>query len=180
MDERMHTTPRYWTTHEPTTTTHRDHSHMHDVGLPNCRPRNLVQMGIGGWYGSRPGSKVALRRGTSVMTMHDIEEFGAAKAAEMALEMAWKGCKAVYLSFDIDALDPSQAPADEVARCVPRTLGRLTAADATTSRLTGTTSNPAWYAEQLAAIPASYRILSCPELQDAARVLGRRLLAATG
>ena len=63
MDERMHTTPWYWTTHEATTTTHRDHSHMHDVGLPNCRPRNLVQMGIGGWYGSRPGAKGALRRG---------------------------------------------------------------------------------------------------------------------
>ena len=38
MDERMHTTPWYWTTHEPSSHTHRDHSHMHDVGLPNCRP----------------------------------------------------------------------------------------------------------------------------------------------
>jgi arginase family enzyme len=110
MDERMHTTPWYWTTHEPTTTTHRDHSHMHDVGLPNCRPRNLVQMGIGGWYGSRPGTKVALQRGTSVMTMTDIEELGPAKAAEMALELAWDGCKAVYLSFDIDSIDPGFAP----------------------------------------------------------------------
>ncbi len=110
MDERMHTTPWYWTTHEPTTTTHRDHSHMHDVGLPNCRPRNLVQMGIGGWYGSRPGAKVALRRGTSVMTMADIQEFGPAKAAEVALDLAWKGCKAVYLSFDIDSIDPGFAP----------------------------------------------------------------------
>lgn len=110
MDERMHTTPWYWTTHEPNTTTHRDHSHMHDVGLPNCRPRNLVQMGIGGWYGSRPGAKVARRRQTSVMTMTDIQELGPAKAAERALEIAWKGCKAVYLSFDIDSIDPGFAP----------------------------------------------------------------------
>jgi arginase family enzyme len=109
MDERMHTTPWYWATHEPTTT-HRDHSHMHDIGLPNCRPRNLVQVGIGGWYSSRPGAKVALRRGTSVMTMTDIEELGPAKAAEMALDLAWKGCKAVYLSFDIDSIDPGFAP----------------------------------------------------------------------
>jgi agmatinase len=110
MDERMHTTPWYWTTHEPTSTTHRDHSHMHDVGLPNCDPANLVQMGIGGWYGSRPGAIVARRRGTSVMTMTDITELGPAKAAEMALELAWRGCKAVYLSFDIDSIDPGFAP----------------------------------------------------------------------
>jgi agmatinase len=80
------------------------------VGLPNCRPENLVQMGIGGWYGSRPGAIVAKRRGTSVMTMTDITELGPAKAAEMALELAWKGCKAVYLSFDIDSIDPGFAP----------------------------------------------------------------------
>ncbi|HKQ95132.1 MAG TPA: agmatinase family protein [Aestuariivirgaceae bacterium] len=110
MDERMHTTPWYWTTHEPTHTTHRDHSHMHDVGLPNCHPKNLVQMGIGGWYGSRPGTLVARRRGTSVMTMNDIEELGPEKAAERALELAWDGCKAVYLSFDIDSFDPGFAP----------------------------------------------------------------------
>ena len=110
MDERMHTTPWYWTTHEPTASTHRDHSHMHDVGLPNCRPRNLVQMGIGGWYGSRPGALVAQRRGTSVMTMTDITELGPAKAAEVALDLAWDGCKAVYLSFDIDSIDPGFAP----------------------------------------------------------------------
>ena len=110
MDERMHTTPWYWTTHEPTAHTHRDHSHMHEVGLPNCPPENLVQLGIGGWYGSRPGSLVARRRGTSVMTMTDVTELGPQKAAEMALELAWKGAKAVYLSFDIDSIDPAFAP----------------------------------------------------------------------
>ena len=44
------------------------------------------------------------------MTMTDIQEHGPAKAAEMALDMAWKGCKAVYLSFDIDSIDPGFAP----------------------------------------------------------------------
>ena len=28
----------------------------------------------------------------------------------MALELAWKGAKAVYLSFDIDSIDPGFAP----------------------------------------------------------------------
>jgi predicted DNA-binding transcriptional regulator YafY len=70
------------------------------------------------------------------------------------------------------------APVDTVARCVPRTLGRLGPLDTRTTRLVGSTSNPRWYAEQLAAIPASYRIVRCPELQEAARLVGRRLLAA--
>jgi predicted DNA-binding transcriptional regulator YafY len=72
------------------------------------------------------------------------------------------------------------APVESVARCLPRTLGRLEPVDEETSRLVGSTSNPVWYAEQLAAVPASYRIVRCPEIQEAARVLGRRLLAAAG
>ena len=47
-----------------------------------------------------------------------------------------------------------------VARCVgerpPR--GRELVPQAETTRLVGSTSAPVWYAEQLAAIPASYRI----------------------
>ena len=39
-----------------------------------------------------------------------MEELGIHKAAEMALELAWKGAKAVYLSFDIDSIDPGFAP----------------------------------------------------------------------
>ena len=35
------------------------------------------------------------------------------------------------------------------------------------------------YAERLTAIPATYRIIRCPELQQAARVIGQRLLAAS-
>jgi predicted DNA-binding transcriptional regulator YafY len=70
------------------------------------------------------------------------------------------------------------APFDTVARRLPRALGQLKPLDARTTRLVGSTSNPVWYAEQLAAVPAGYRIVKCPELQKAARVLGQRLLAA--
>jgi agmatinase len=114
MDERMHTTPWFWTSNDHESVhhggSHHDHSHMHDVGLKNCPPKNLVQIGIGGWYGSRRGSEVARERGTSILTMTDVEELGVKKAAEMALEIAWKGAKAVYLSFDIDSIDPGFAP----------------------------------------------------------------------
>ena len=70
------------------------------------------------------------------------------------------------------------APVDLLERCLSRTLGKLTAVDAGITRLVGSTSNPAWYAEQLATIPASYRIVACPELREAARRVGSRLLAA--
>jgi predicted DNA-binding transcriptional regulator YafY len=70
------------------------------------------------------------------------------------------------------------APADAVARCVPRSIGLLEPVDAGTSRLTGSTGNPWWYAQQLTFIPASYRIVRCPDLQKAVRVLGERLVAA--
>lgn len=83
---------------------------------------------------------------------------------------------AVGWEYDVDAV--IDAPAETVARCVPRALGRLEPLDAGTTRLVGSTSNPVWYAQQLAAIPAPYRIIRCPELQEAARALGRRLLAA--
>lgn len=71
------------------------------------------------------------------------------------------------------------APFDAVAPCLPRVLGRLAPVDAATCRLTGSTSSPSWYAQQLAAIRAPYRIVRCPEVRDAARALGERLLAAS-
>jgi predicted DNA-binding transcriptional regulator YafY len=83
---------------------------------------------------------------------------------------------AVGWEYDVEVV--VDAPFETVARCVPRALGRLEPVDAGTCRLTGSTSNPWWYAEQLAAIPAPYRIVRCPQLRDAARALGERLLAA--
>jgi len=83
---------------------------------------------------------------------------------------------AVGWEYDVEVV--IDAPVDVVARCVPRALGQLEPIGAETSRLVGSTSNPVWYAEQLAAIPASYRIVASAEVREAARLLGRRLLAA--
>ena len=84
---------------------------------------------------------------------------------------------AVGWEYDVDVI--IDAPFDAVARCLPRALGRLEPIDDGTTRLVGSTSNPWWYAEQLAAIPVSYRIVGCPELQQTARVVGQRLLDAS-
>jgi predicted DNA-binding transcriptional regulator YafY len=71
------------------------------------------------------------------------------------------------------------APLEPVGRCLPRAIGRLVALDATTTLLTGTTENPVWYAERLAAIPASFRVVKCPEVREAVRALGQRLISAS-
>jgi predicted DNA-binding transcriptional regulator YafY len=83
---------------------------------------------------------------------------------------------AVGWEYSVEVL--VDAPFGTIASRVPRSLGRLEPAGAATSRLTGTTSNPWWYAEQLAALPAAFRIVSGPEVGHAARTLGERLLAA--
>jgi predicted DNA-binding transcriptional regulator YafY len=70
-----------------------------------------------------------------------------------------------------------EAAADTL-RWLPRTLGRLEAIDSATTRLSGSTSNPAWYAENLATLPVPYRVVRCEELKRAARAIGRRLLSA--
>jgi predicted DNA-binding transcriptional regulator YafY len=82
------------------------------------------------------------------------------------------------VGWDYDVEVRIDAPFDRVARCVPRPLGRLESLDADTSRLVGSTSNPTWYAEQLAMVPASYRIVRGPEVRAAARALAERLRAA--
>src|ERR1700754_1477428 len=93
LDERMHTTP--W---------------FHATNLPNVKPENLVQIGIGGWQ--VPGEAVAQirARNTNVLTMRDVEELGIDKTAEIALELAWKDVDAVYMSFDIDCVDCGFVP----------------------------------------------------------------------
>jgi predicted DNA-binding transcriptional regulator YafY len=78
--------------------------------------------------------------------------------------------------YDVEVV--IDAPYDVVAPRVPRVLGRLEPLDADTCRLTGSTSNPWWYAERLVALPAAYRIVSGSEVQEAARVFGQRLLTA--
>ena len=70
------------------------------------------------------------------------------------------------------------APMAAVAPRVPRMLGQLAPLDDDRTRLVGSTSNPGWYAEQLAVIPAPFRVVAGDEVRRAVRALGERLLAA--
>jgi len=71
-----------------------------------------------------------------------------------------------------------EAPREKVRAAMPRGLGRLEAMDGDRTRLTGSTGNPVWYAEQLARLPAPFRVEEGPELREAVRALGRRFLDA--
>jgi agmatinase len=93
LDERMHTTP--W---------------FHATNIANAPAVNLVQIGIGGWQAPRPGVRVGRGRGTTVVTIGDVERVGIEKVAEAALEVAWEGACAVYLSFDVDVIDSGFVP----------------------------------------------------------------------
>jgi len=93
LDERMHTTP--W---------------FHATDIPNVPAKNLVQLGIGGWQAPRPGVKVCRERETTIMTVNDCVEMGLDVAVERALEVAWEGADAVWLSFDVDCLDAAFVP----------------------------------------------------------------------
>lgn len=71
-----------------------------------------------------------------------------------------------------------EATVEELGQQVPRALGRLEPATHTTTRLRGSTSNPAWYVEQLACLRAPFRILGSDEIRAAASHLGVRLMEA--
>src|SRR5260221_1413726 len=88
LDERMHTTP--W---------------FHATNLPNVPATNLVQVGIGGWQVPREAGAQIRARHTHVLTSRDVEGLRNDKTAEIALDLAWKGADAVYMSFDIDCVD---------------------------------------------------------------------------
>ena len=110
-DERMHGTPFF-----------------HATNIPNAPATNLVQIGIGGWTGSRAGVAVARERRATVITMTDVERWGIERICEMALEIAWKDAKAVFLSFDIDCVDPGFAPGTgtpEAGGFTPREVFRM-------------------------------------------------------
>jgi agmatinase len=93
LDERMHGSPFF-----------------HATNIPNAPATNLVQIGIGGWTSSKEGVRIARDRRATVMTIDDVDRYGVDRVVEYALEIAWKNAKAVWISFDVDSVDPAFAP----------------------------------------------------------------------
>ena len=90
-------------------------------------------------------------------------------AVEEHLAMGWK--------YPIEVI--IDAPRDDVAHWISRSMGRLEAIDETHTRLLASTDEPYWYVGQLTLQPFAYRILQSPELKTAARNIAHRLLEAS-
>ena len=85
-------------------------------GAPFCRaveenlldPKRVIQIGIRGTTNDPDMWGFSLRSGMRVLPMEEFDDKGWRFAAEEARRIAGHG--PTYLSFDIDSLDPSQAP----------------------------------------------------------------------
>jgi predicted DNA-binding transcriptional regulator YafY len=96
------------------------------------------------------------------------DELDALRTLEDHLSQGW--------THPVDVL--VDATVEETSRWVPTSLGRLEPDDEGRARLRATTDDPDWYARQLAAIPAPFRVIGSPPLQRATAALGRRLVQA--
>lgn len=71
-------------------------------------PSRMIQIGIRGAYNTAEGHDFSKSHGARIVTIEEFDELGPKRAAALARETVGDG--PVYLSFDIDALDPSIAP----------------------------------------------------------------------
>jgi predicted DNA-binding transcriptional regulator YafY len=126
-----------------------------------------------GWSHTRQARRVLrVDRITAIETLPDTftppTDLDALRTLEEHLSQGW--------THPVDVL--IEATVEQTSRWLPRSLGRLEPDDDGRTRLRATTDEPAWYARQLAAIPAPFRVIASPELQRATAALGELLLRA--
>ena len=126
-----------------------------------------------GWSHTSDGRRMLrVDRVTSSVVLDDRfippDDFDPIAMLEEHMSLGWR--------YDVEVV--VDAPVDAVASWLPRNLGRLELIDAGHTRLAGTTDQPYWYVRHLTALQAPYRIVSSPELRDAARDLGALLTRA--
>jgi agmatinase len=83
------------------------------LGLPNVEVHNFCQIGIRGFRQVPYEVEVAKALGHSVFTISDIEREGILSVVDAALEDACRGTDGVYVSLDIDVVDPVYCPAQK-------------------------------------------------------------------
>jgi predicted DNA-binding transcriptional regulator YafY len=126
-----------------------------------------------GWSNTSQAQRVLrVDRIVTVETLIDTftppHELDALRTLEEHLSQGW--------THPVDVL--VDATVEETSRWVPRSLGRLEPDEEDRARLRATTDEPDWYARQLAAIPAPFRVIGSPELKRATVALGERLVQA--
>jgi agmatinase len=83
------------------------------LGLPNIEVANFCQIGMRGLRQVPFEIEVARTLGHTVLTMSDIDRDGIETVTDAALERACDGTDGVYVSLDIDVLDPAYCPAQK-------------------------------------------------------------------
>jgi formimidoylglutamase len=71
---------------------------------------NIVQIGIHGFSYSRYYRDMITQMGISVVKPSEVRKYGMAKVMEKAITIASDGTDAIYISVDIDVMDPPYAP----------------------------------------------------------------------
>lgn len=75
---------------------------------PKIRPEHVAIVGA---RSLDPGEQRFLKeKGIAVYTMHEIDRLGISRVMEQALETVTRGTDGVHMSFDLDSLDPRDAP----------------------------------------------------------------------
>ncbi|MCA1812881.1 MAG: arginase [Halobacteriales archaeon] len=75
---------------------------------PKIRPENVALIGV---RELDPGEKELIKKSEIyVATMRDIDEKGIGRVMRDAIERAKDGTKGVHITFDVDVLDPREAP----------------------------------------------------------------------
>jgi len=121
-------------------------------------------------YGRRNAGNHPELLSETVDTFTPPQELDALRTLEEHLSQGW--------AHPVDVL--VDATIEETSRWVPRSLGRLEPDEESRTRLRATTDEPDWYARQLAAIPAPFRVIGSRELRRATAALGQRLAQAGG
>jgi agmatinase len=83
------------------------------LSLPNVEARNFCQIGIRGLRQVPFEVEVARALGHSVFTISDVDRDGIEAVVEAVLERACDGTDGVYVSLDIDVVDPVYCPAQK-------------------------------------------------------------------
>ncbi|MBP1156172.1 MULTISPECIES: arginase [unclassified Paenibacillus] len=86
------------------------HDRLTRIGgvLPKIQPQHTVIIGA---RQLDPGEKELIHaEGITCFTMHEVDRMGIARVMEEALRLASAGTDGVHVSFDIDSVDPLEAP----------------------------------------------------------------------
>jgi arginase family enzyme len=79
-----------------------------------AEPENFVTIGIRGeTYNTLPMHELAEKIGSTVFTAGDVERMGMTEVINRAVEVATRGTDKVYVSLDVDAIDPVSFPAQK-------------------------------------------------------------------